>query len=124
MNILSEHPWLSYALRTILASAALFSYYRIFLYNKRFHQVNRVFLLGSAFLSLLLPLAPLSLHLPWKASITPGSLTAIFFPATDVPATGLTQSPPHETPLHTWSSTLLMVYGLVTLSLFTRLLIS
>ncbi|HVM89174.1 MAG TPA: TonB family protein [Puia sp.] len=42
--------------KTIIISGLLFSYYYLFLRNKRFHQYNRFYLLGIPFISVCLPL--------------------------------------------------------------------
>ncbi len=120
MNTLFEFTFLSYPLRTILASAALFSYYRIFLYNRNFHQVNRFFLLGSAVLALLLPLVPLSLH-PGQSSADPGPLTTVFFPAAN---TTSAVTPSHSSPTFNWVPVALLAYCLITVIFFTRLSVS
>ncbi len=45
-----------YFFKMILTSGALFLYYRLFLRDKTFHHYNRFYLLGSVFVSLVLPL--------------------------------------------------------------------
>ena len=47
---------LSYFLQAGICSGILYGYYHFFLRNKRFHQYNRFYLLGSVLLSLLVPL--------------------------------------------------------------------
>jgi N-acetylmuramoyl-L-alanine amidase len=53
-----------YLAKVFLVSALLFTYYRLFLRNKLFHQYNRYYLLGATLTSLVLPLV----HLPIPAT--------------------------------------------------------
>jgi TonB family protein len=50
------HPILLYLLKMLLCSGILYGYYRVALYNERFHQWNRFYLLGAMLLSTILPL--------------------------------------------------------------------
>jgi TonB family protein len=50
------HPILLYLLKMLLCSGILYGYYRVALYNERFHQWNRSYLLAAMLLSLALPL--------------------------------------------------------------------
>lgn len=49
-----------YLVKTLVVSAFLFGYYRLFLRDRLFHQYNRFYLLGATLASLILPL----IHLP------------------------------------------------------------
>jgi TonB family protein len=49
------HPILLYLLKMMLCSGILYGYYRVALYNERFHQWNRFYLLGAMLLSVILP---------------------------------------------------------------------
>jgi TonB-dependent SusC/RagA subfamily outer membrane receptor len=49
-----------YLLQVIVSSGILYLYYQAFLRNKRFHQYNRFFLLGTVVMSILIPF----LHIP------------------------------------------------------------
>ncbi|HTQ27355.1 MAG TPA: M56/M15 family metallopeptidase, partial [Puia sp.] len=51
---------LSYIIKVTCISGLLFGYYHCFLRNKRYHQYNRWFMLGSVLLSVVLPV----LHIP------------------------------------------------------------
>ena len=124
MSILLNFPLLTYALRTILASAALFSYYRVFLYNKRFHQANRVFLLGAATLSLLIPLVPLSLHFPWNLGADPALSAITLSPVTHAPAPAITPPLPDQNLFRILPLIAVLVYCVVTTFLLARLIIS
>ena len=57
------HPILLYLLKMFFCSGVLYGYYRIALYNNRFHQWNRFYLLAAMALSILVPL----LEIPLKA---------------------------------------------------------
>jgi len=72
---------LMYLLKMLICSGVLYSYYRIALYNERFHQWNRFYLLGAMVLSVAVPfihitvlpdaeesdLKTLIASLPWNA---------------------------------------------------------
>ena len=121
MNLLQQYPVLVYALRVLLVSAALYSYYWIFLYNKAFHQVNRFFLLGTALLSLLLPLVPLSLHLPWMSLPSPAAVKTVILPASSALASTATTPHDHQDLVHTGIFIAFMLYCLVSAILLFRL---
>jgi len=55
------HPILLYLLKMMLCSGILFAYYRVALYNERFHQWNRFYLLAAMLFSLVLPLIEIPL---------------------------------------------------------------
>ncbi len=63
------HPILLYLLKMLLCSGILYGYYRVALYNERFHQWNRFFLLATVLLSLVLPLV--EIPLPGNTKATP-----------------------------------------------------
>jgi TonB family protein len=50
------HPILLYLVKMLLCSGILFGYYRVALYNERFHQWNRFYLMTSLLISMLIPL--------------------------------------------------------------------
>jgi len=58
---------LLYFSKVILLSGLLYGYYRGMLRNKQFHGYNRVYLLTTVFLSLLMPLLPVPEGLFWGA---------------------------------------------------------
>ena len=55
------HPVLLYLLKMLLCSGILYGYYRVALYNERFHQWNRFYLLGAMLLSVVVPLIEIPL---------------------------------------------------------------
>jgi TonB family protein len=55
------HPILLYLLKMLLCSGILYGYYRAALYNERFHQWNRFYLLGAMLLSIVVPLIEIPL---------------------------------------------------------------
>ena len=63
------HPTLLYLLKMLLCSGILYGYYRVALYNERFHQWNRFYLLAAMLLSIVLPL--IEIPLLSKAQPTP-----------------------------------------------------
>ena len=77
---------LMYLLKMLICSAILYSYYRVALYNERFHQWNRFYLLLSMILSVVVPfisipvivkpedinLAAFVTALPWNANAHTG----------------------------------------------------
>jgi N-acetylmuramoyl-L-alanine amidase len=54
-----------YLLKSIACSGLLFAYYRVAFYQRSHHQWNRLFLLGTVLLSLMLPLV--IIHVPWRS---------------------------------------------------------
>jgi TonB family protein len=59
------HPILPYLLKMLLCSGILYGYYRVALYNERFHQWNRFYLLGALALSVTIPL--IQIPIPQKS---------------------------------------------------------
>jgi TonB family protein len=55
------HPILLYLLKMLLCSGILYGYYRVALYNERFHQWNRFYLLAAMLLSVVVPLVEIPL---------------------------------------------------------------
>jgi N-acetylmuramoyl-L-alanine amidase len=51
-----------YLLQVIVSSGILYLYYHAFLRNKRFHQYNRFYLLGSVVMSILIPFLHIPVH--------------------------------------------------------------
>ncbi|TAD87317.1 MAG: TonB family protein [Bacteroidetes bacterium] len=80
------HPILLYLLKMMLCSGILFGYYRVALYNERFHQWNRFYLLGAMLLSIVVPLV----EIPLVAAEQPQSLIYVIeiLPATIVAKAG------------------------------------
>lgn len=57
-------PFLAYLVKTIICSGLFFSYYRIALFNRSFHRLNRFYLLGSVIVSLIIPFVHIHLSGP------------------------------------------------------------
>lgn len=62
------HPIILYLLKMLLCSGLLYAYYRAALYNERFHQWNRFYLLGTMLLSVFVPLLEIPVHANDNAS--------------------------------------------------------
>ncbi len=73
------HPILLYLLKMILCSGILYGYYRVALYNEKFHQWNRFYLLAALGLSVVIPFLEISV-----APETPP--TALVFVLESLPA--------------------------------------
>lgn len=87
------HPIVLYLLKMLLCSGLLYAYYRAALYNERFHQWNRFYLLGAVILSIVLPLVEIPLPgsanaspivvvmdiLPWNNAVTYTSLPLPYY---------------------------------------------
>jgi len=80
------HPILLYLLKMLLCSGILYGYYRVALYNERFHQWNRFYLLGAMLLSVVVPLV----EIPLVAEEQPQGLIYVIetLPATIVAKAG------------------------------------
>jgi TonB family protein len=80
------HPILLYLLKMLLCSGILYGYYRVALYNERFHQWNRFYLLGAMLLSILVPVV----EIPLVAAEQPQGLIYVIetLPATIVAKAG------------------------------------
>lgn len=62
---------LIYLLKVVACSSVLYLYYRIFLQNRRFHQYNRIFLMLSLCISIILPI--ISIPIISNSTISPVS---------------------------------------------------
>src|SRR5687767_14058634 len=51
-----------YLLQVIVSSGILYLYYQAFLRNKKFHQYNRFYLLGTVVMSILIPFLHIPVH--------------------------------------------------------------
>jgi len=83
------HALLSYFLQVSICSGILYGYYHFFLRNKRFHQYNRFYLLGSLVLSLLVPLLNIPVYFTEaekESSVVLNTLVSLS-PAVSTPAT-------------------------------------
>jgi N-acetylmuramoyl-L-alanine amidase len=67
-----------YLAKVILISTLLFGYYRLFLRNRRFHQYNRYYLLGSTLVALILPLVHVELRVLPLIEGTPAISNALY----------------------------------------------
>jgi len=61
-----------YLIKVTLLSGLLYGYYCLALRNKPFHAYNRLYLLGTVLLSLLLPFIPIPEGLTWPGAPLPG----------------------------------------------------
>lgn len=104
------HPILLYLLKMLLCSGILYGYYRVALYNERFHQWNRFYLLGAMLLSLVVPLLEIQL----VADEQPKGLVYVI---ETLPATIVAKA----TPWFTAEQLVWVAVLLVSLVLFTRL---
>jgi len=105
-----ENAWM-YLLKMSCCSAILFAYYRLALYNERFHQWNRFYLLAAMLLSVVVPF----LNIPLNATQTADELTTAvsYLPWNVAEATAPSASD--------WYTILLYVILTVSALLFTRL---
>jgi hypothetical protein len=63
------HPILLYLLKMLLCSSILYGYYRIALYNERFHQWNRFYLLAALLVSVVMPLVKIPIYASNQSSV-------------------------------------------------------
>lgn len=105
------HPILLYLLKMFICSGILYGYYRAALYNERFHQWNRFYLLAALGLSVLIPLLEISI----TADNPPQGLVYVIetWPANIVAKTA---------PLFTAESIVWMVIAGISMVFFFRLL--
>jgi N-acetylmuramoyl-L-alanine amidase len=72
-----------YLLQVIVSSGILYLYYQAFLRNKRFHQYNRFFLLGTVVMSILIPFLHIPVHFTQEqttSSVVARTLTILSSP--------------------------------------------
>jgi beta-lactamase regulating signal transducer with metallopeptidase domain len=72
-----------YLLQVIVSSGILYLYYLVFLRNKRFHQYNRFFLLGTVVMSILIPFLHIPVHFTQEettSSVVARTLTILSSP--------------------------------------------
>ncbi|WP_084490155.1 M56 family metallopeptidase [Niabella ginsenosidivorans] len=108
-----------YLLQVFLCSGLLYSYYLIFLKNKKFHGFNRAFLLSSFVISLAVPL----IKIPYYISITKETgagvkalvkYNELLLPEVVVTATGKTESG--------WGQFLFVIYISITLLILLKII--
>jgi N-acetylmuramoyl-L-alanine amidase len=109
---------LVYLLKSIACSGILFAYYRLTFYQRSHHQWNRVFLLGSVALSLLLP--SVIIHVPWQSALEGSGIVRLM----NVVVTN--ETPPEElaggrSAAFDWPLLLGSIYVLLSLSLLAML---
>jgi TonB family protein len=104
------HPILLYLLKMLLCSGILYCYYRVALYNERFHQWNRFYLLAAMLLSVVVPL----LEIPLAAEQQPQGLVYVI---ETLPATIVAKA----TPMVTTEQLIWVAIALISLLLFIRL---
>ncbi len=106
------HPILLYLLKMLLCSGTLYGYYRVALYNERFHQWNRFYLLAAMLLSVCIPF----LEIPVSAETSSPGLVYII---ETIPGAIVAKA----TPVITTAQIVWAGFGLVSILLFIRLFI-
>jgi len=119
-------PVLSYLLQVIAISAIFYSYYHLFLRNKKFHGYNRFYLLLSLATSIITPFLNIPVYFESKAA-TPSSilhtLTTIT-PGTFEDEISILKETSQNSSYFNWSNAALVLYGVVFLLLIIRFVIS
>jgi hypothetical protein len=107
-----------YFLQVIVASGVLYGYYHFFLRNSRFHQYNRFYLLISSVISLIIPLLHIDIYFSSRQDIP-----AVYQLMADVRAGNAIGFDAGSSFL-TWERIVQLIFGLVFILFFTRLIIS
>ena len=105
-----------YLLKMLICSGILFGYYRLALYNERFHQWNRFYLLAAMFLSVVVPL----LSIPVFATEEPGNVEVII---ASMPWNVTVERAPVETGLP-WRDMLVLAASTISIALFLKVVIN
>lgn len=105
------HPILQYLFKMLLCSGILYGYYRVVLYNERFHQWNRFYLLAAMVLSIVVPL----LEIPLMAE---KQSAGIIYLIETMPATIVAKA----TPLFSTEDVVYLSAGLVSVFIFLKLM--
>ena len=103
-----------YLLKMFICSGILFGYYRFALYNERFHQWNRFYLLAAMLLSVVVPF----LSIPVFAEEEPANIVVII---ASMPWNTTVVSAPAQSAL-SWQDGLLLVLGIVSLIMFLKMI--
>jgi TonB family protein len=106
------HPILLYLLKMLICSCILYGYYRVTLYNERFHQWNRFYLLAAMLLSVFIPF----IEIPVSAETSSPGLVYII---ETIPGAIVAKA----TPVITTAQIVWAGIGLVSIVLFIRLFI-
>ncbi|MBL7696547.1 MAG: N-acetylmuramoyl-L-alanine amidase [Chitinophagaceae bacterium] len=110
---------LPYLLQTITCSGILYCFYRVAYYNKRHHQWNRFFLLGTVVVSIVLPL--IKIHVPVSYNETTNRIIPLLniIPGNKTEIEGITAAPENN---FNYEVLLTIIYVIVSLGLFFLLL--
>jgi len=119
---------LFYFLQSVLASGILYGYYHLALRNKKFHQYNRFYLLGSVVISNLIPFLNIPIYFEEKeihSSVVLQTLQTISSPAgvRETAAPQIISAAATPTPFN-WNIVLYGLYILAIAILLLRILIS
>jgi hypothetical protein len=104
------HSILLYLVKMLLCSGILFTYYRIALYNEKFHQWNRFYLIAALMLSVIVPF----IEIPLVAEEQP---VGIIYIIETMPASIVVKS----APLFTVENGIMTVVTIISLILFAKL---
>lgn len=107
-------PVLMYLLKMMTCSSLLYGYYRVVLYNERFHQWNRFYLLASMVLSVLVPF----LRIPVMSGAEENNLAMLIASMPWNSATGVAKQQGIS-----WQNTVLASAVIVSVIFFLKLLI-
>src|SRR5690348_2402090 len=106
---------LSYLFQIVLVSGILYSYYHFVLQNKKFHQYNRVYLLVTALLSLIIPLLHFDLYFTTQEEIP-----VVYQMIAEVKAGDVIHA--NQTAFFNWQNLFKGIYCLASLLLLARLI--
>lgn len=115
-----------YLLQVIVASGILYAYYHFVLRNKKFHQYNRFYLLGSVVIALLIPFLNIAVYFTAsqeQASPVLRTLRAFYF-SSGYATTGSAALPVTRTVTINWVNLLSAGYLLISLVFFFRIILS
>jgi len=117
---------LFYFLQSVLASGILYGYYHLALRNKKFHQYNRFYLLGSVIISILIPFLQIPLYFEeteMKSSVVLQTLQTISSPVAEPESVvpGVVSQAPAS---FNWNIALYGLYLLAIAMMLTRILFS
>jgi N-acetylmuramoyl-L-alanine amidase len=117
---------LLYLLQVIIISGLLYSYYHFFLRNNRFHQYNRLYLLLSSLLSLVVPFLNIPLYFTKadQESFVISTLSSLSFDETEAVVITATANTSPGSSWFSWSNAGWLLYGGVVLIIFLRILFS
>lgn len=115
-----------YAIQVIVVSGLLYGYYHLFLRNKKFHHYNRFYLLGAAFLSLVVPLLNIPVYFSEAdkdSSVIFQTLSAISIPVSANHADAGTNAV-HQSNIFSVNNLLIILYSLIVFVAIVRIILS